>query len=73
MTRLHISTAGQIARNEFNKLNPDLGIEFDNYSIILPEGVKGSGGLGALGGNHQMYTSGADRSLELVMHEFGKR
>lgn len=73
MTGLHISTAGQIARNEFNKLNPDLGIEFENYSIILPLGVTGSGGLGQLRGNHQMYAGGADRSLELVMHEFGKR
>lgn len=31
MTGLHVSTAGQIARNEFNKLNQNLGIEFDNY------------------------------------------
>ena len=73
MTGLHVSTAGQMARNEFNKLNPDLGIEFDNYSIILPMGVKGGGGLAQQRGNHQFYTSGADRSLELIMHEFGKR
>ena len=74
MTGLHVSTAGQIARNEFNLLNQNLGIEFDNYSIILPYGVNGSGGLARQGGNHQFYAGGADRSLalELVMHEFGK-
>ncbi len=73
MTGLHVSTAGQIARNEFNKLNPDLGIEFENYSIILPLGVTGSGGLAQMRGNHQFYAGGADRSLELIMHEFGKK
>ena len=72
MTSLHVSTAGGIARNAFNELNQDLQIEFESYSFILPYGVKGSGGLARMRGAHQYYAGGADRSLELVMHEFGE-
>jgi len=69
---MHIGDVGPIIRNKFNALNAELGLEFDAYSIICPYGVKGSGGLARLNGTHQYYAGGADRSLELVMHEFGE-
>eukprot|EP00547_Thalassionema_nitzschioides_P008755 CAMPEP_0194227362 /NCGR_PEP_ID=MMETSP0156-20130528/42821_1 /TAXON_ID=33649 /ORGANISM="Thalassionema nitzschioides, Strain L26-B" /LENGTH=994 /DNA_ID=CAMNT_0038959841 /DNA_START=157 /DNA_END=3137 /DNA_ORIENTATION=- len=66
-----VGDAGTIVRNKFNSLNADMGLEFDAYSIICPYGVAGSGGLASKDGNHQYYAGGADRSLELVVHEFG--
>ena len=72
LSGMKVGDAGAIVRNMFNQLNADMGIEFDTYSIILPDGVSGKGGLASQGGNHQYYAGGADRSLELVMHEFGE-
>ena len=69
---MSVETAGGIARNAFNELNQDLQIEFESFSIILPMGVAGNGGLARDGGAHQYYAGGADRVLELVMHEFGE-
>ncbi|KAL7547050.1 hypothetical protein ACHAWF_010369 [Thalassiosira exigua] len=71
MSGQHVSTAGGWVRDKFNGLSGELGIEFEAYSVILPVGVSGSGGLARQGGAHQYYAGGADRSLELVMHEFG--
>ena len=68
----HLGEVGGLVRNKFNQLNADLGLVFDAYSIICPKGVKGSGGLAAKGGTNQYYGGGADRSLELVVHEFGE-
>jgi len=72
LTSMGVGDAGAIVRNAFNQLNAELGIEFDAYSIILPIGVAGRGGLANKGGDHQYYAGGAERSLELVMHEFGE-
>ena len=72
LNSMHVGDAGTIVRNAFNQLNAELGIEFDAYSIILPVGVTGRGGLARQGGDHQYYAGGAERSLELVMHEFGE-
>ncbi|KAL7545370.1 hypothetical protein ACHAWF_009704 [Thalassiosira exigua] len=71
MSGQHISTAGGTVRDKFNALNGELGIEFEAYSIILPVGVSGSGGLAHQRGAHQYYAGGSDRSLQMLMHEFG--
>ena len=69
LSGLSITSAAGVVRNAFNSINQDLGIEFEAYSIILPTSVGGRGGLARKGGNYQMYVGGAERSLELVMHE----
>ncbi|KAL7541977.1 LOW QUALITY PROTEIN: hypothetical protein ACHAXR_011398 [Thalassiosira sp. AJA248-18] len=71
MVGMRIQEAGGLVRDTFNSRNTALGIEFEAYSIILPQVVGGCGGLARQGGGHQYYTCGADRSLELVVHEFG--
>ena len=39
MTGLGINTTRVLVRAQFNALNPELDIEFDAFSIVLPEGV----------------------------------
>ena len=65
-----LGKAGEIIRAEFNALNQELGIEFEAFSIVLPEGVTGPGGGGIAGieGGYQFYGGGAERSLEVIMH-----
>lgn len=71
LTGLSINTAGELVRAQFNALNPQLGIEFEAFSIVLPEGVSGNGGIAGKPGQYQYYGGTADQSLEVVMHEFG--
>ena len=73
LTGLGMNAAGELVRAQFNALNPELGIEFDAFSIILPEGVcqKYCGGIAGKGGQYQYYSGTADQSLEVVVHEFG--
>jgi len=58
MDNMELTTAASLVRNKFNALNVDLGITFEAYSMIMPVGVKGRGGLAHKGGNHQMYAGG---------------
>jgi len=71
MTGMGTLTAASWTQDTFNELNEELNIEFDVYSMIMPSTVPGGGGLAAMGGDHQMYYSGAENSLELLVHEFG--
>eukprot|EP00548_Thalassiothrix_antarctica_P009548 CAMPEP_0194158756 /NCGR_PEP_ID=MMETSP0152-20130528/77447_1 /TAXON_ID=1049557 /ORGANISM="Thalassiothrix antarctica, Strain L6-D1" /LENGTH=1354 /DNA_ID=CAMNT_0038868245 /DNA_START=102 /DNA_END=4166 /DNA_ORIENTATION=+ len=71
MTKAGIVTAAHWTIDTFTALNVELQIEYEVYSIILPSTVPGGGGLARQGGNYQMYASGAENSLELLVHEFG--
>eukprot|EP00547_Thalassionema_nitzschioides_P013359 CAMPEP_0194260402 /NCGR_PEP_ID=MMETSP0158-20130606/45493_1 /TAXON_ID=33649 /ORGANISM="Thalassionema nitzschioides, Strain L26-B" /LENGTH=1009 /DNA_ID=CAMNT_0039000491 /DNA_START=103 /DNA_END=3129 /DNA_ORIENTATION=- len=71
LTGMGINDAGNFIIREFLKVNAELGLQFDAYSVICPNGVQGSGGIAGIGGSHQFYGGGAERSLDVVVHEFG--
>lgn len=67
-----MNDAGNYIIREFFKVNVGLGLVFDSYSVVCPNGVQGSGGIAGGGGSHQFYAGGAEKNLEVVFHELGK-